>query len=531
MTKLLIKKQFIEIFRSYFYDAKKNTARSKAGTILYFVLFAFLIVVVFGGTFGSMAFAMCGPLSQAGYGWLYFLVMSMSALFIGIIGSVFNSYSTLYLAKDNDLLLSLPIPISKIIFSRLISVYLLGLMYSGFIILPTVIVYQIVRSFDPAALAGGIMLLILMSLAVFILSCVLGWVVAKISLKIKSKSFAIVAASLIFIGLYYFVAFRANLLINDLIINAAKYGDKIRGSAGLLFLFGKIGEGNLKAILIFTAVFAALTALVWIVIKRSFLGIATSTGAVAKTEYKEKAVKVNSLSAALLSKELKKLTSDANYMLNCGLGTLLIPAVGVLALIKGKMIVGQINSGFGVDGLAEIAVFSLLCLASTMNDLAAPSISLEGKNIWVLQSLPVSAWQVLKAKIDLQLLLTGVPMLIACILSVTALECPIAVKALLTVAALMFSVFMALFGMFFGLKMPNLNWTNETTVLKQSAPVMFGLFGGWFFVLVLGAGFLLTHRFFGIGVYFTIVIALLLAASVLLTLWIKKKGTQIFESL
>ena len=30
MVKILLKKQFTEIFRAYFYDAKKNKARSKA---------------------------------------------------------------------------------------------------------------------------------------------------------------------------------------------------------------------------------------------------------------------------------------------------------------------------------------------------------------------------------------------------------------------------------------------------------------------------------------------------------------------
>ena len=33
MLKLLLKKQLLEIFRSYYYDAKKNKARSKAATI------------------------------------------------------------------------------------------------------------------------------------------------------------------------------------------------------------------------------------------------------------------------------------------------------------------------------------------------------------------------------------------------------------------------------------------------------------------------------------------------------------------
>ena len=51
MLKLLLKKQLLEIFRSYYYDAKKNKARSKAATIAYIAMFAVLMVVVLGGLF------------------------------------------------------------------------------------------------------------------------------------------------------------------------------------------------------------------------------------------------------------------------------------------------------------------------------------------------------------------------------------------------------------------------------------------------------------------------------------------------
>ena len=47
--------------------------------------------------------------------WLYFTLMGLVAIFLGAFGSVFNTYSSLYLAKDNDLLLSLPIPLRVII--------------------------------------------------------------------------------------------------------------------------------------------------------------------------------------------------------------------------------------------------------------------------------------------------------------------------------------------------------------------------------------------------------------------------------
>ncbi len=44
MLKLLLKKQLTEIFRNYFYDPKKNRARSKAGIIGYILLFVIIMV-------------------------------------------------------------------------------------------------------------------------------------------------------------------------------------------------------------------------------------------------------------------------------------------------------------------------------------------------------------------------------------------------------------------------------------------------------------------------------------------------------
>ena len=60
MLKLLVKKQLSEIFRSYFYDAKKNKKRSTGATILFFVLFALLMVVLLGGMFTLLSLALCG---------------------------------------------------------------------------------------------------------------------------------------------------------------------------------------------------------------------------------------------------------------------------------------------------------------------------------------------------------------------------------------------------------------------------------------------------------------------------------------
>ena len=93
-------------------------------------------------------------------------------------------------------------------------------MYSGVVILPAVIVYWI-AVVPPVlrAIVIGSLLLLLADLAslCLTLSCALGWVVAKISLKLKNKSFITVID---FAGLLRLCtissASRAQTIISDL---------------------------------------------------------------------------------------------------------------------------------------------------------------------------------------------------------------------------------------------------------------------------------------------------------------------------
>ena len=387
MLKQLVKKQMAEIFRSYLYDAKKSQKRAKGTVILYFALFVFLMVGVLGGMFTFVAMMLCDAMAAVGMGWLYFTLMGLVAIFMGAFGSVFNTYSSLYLAKDNDLLLSLPIPLRVIISSRLVTVYLMGLMYSAVVIVPAVIVYWVQVAHSAAAIVGGLLTVAIVSLIVLLLSCLLGWVVAKISLKLKHKSITTVLVSLLGIGLYYFIYFKAQTVIADLVANAAVYGAKIKGAAYPLYVFGRVAEGDWLAMLLVTAVTALLTALTWLLLSRSFLRLATSGSNAAKTRYREKKVRVRSLSAALLAKECRRFVSSPNYMLNCGFGILMLMAAGVMMLFKGGELSMLLTSVFnGSEGIVLALTVSMACLLASMNDMAAPSISLEGKNLWELHS-------------------------------------------------------------------------------------------------------------------------------------------------
>ena len=532
MLKLLVKKQIFEIFRSYFYDQKKNKKRTTGSTIAFFVLFAMLMVVLLGGMFTLLSLALCVSLVSAGMGWFYFTILSLLALLLGVFGSVFNTYSSLYLSKDNDLLLSLPIPTGCIIASRLLSVYLMGLMYSSVVMLPAIIVYWICGAFTFGSVLGSLLLLLCLSLLVLVLSCLLGWLVAKISLKLKNKSLITVLVSLVFFAIYYVLCFRMQYMLQDLIENAVLYGEKIHGAAYPLYLLGQAGTGSYRAMAIITAVSLLLTFLVWRLLSRSFLKIATSSSSAAKVRYHAHPMTASSPQRALLRKELRRFLGSPNYMLNCGLGIILLPALGIVLLIKGSSILPILSQLLGGStGLPAVLLTACICMVISMIDLSAPSVSLEGKTLWQLQSLPVDPWQPLLAKLKLHWILTLIPTIICGIFAVIAFPGTPAERILVVLLPLGYGILSGMLGLSLGLKFPNLTWTNETAPIKQSASVTIALFGGWGYSIVMGGLYFLLQGFMSATVYLLLMLALTIALSCLLYAWLRKRGTRIFATL
>ena len=535
MFGVLVKKQMQEIFRSYFYDQKKNRARSKAAIAGYIVFFAVLMVGVIGGIFTFLASMMCTPLYESGMSWLYFVIMGLISVFLGALGSVFNTYQSLYLSKDNDLLLSMPIPVKALILSRLLSVYLMGLIYSAAVSLPAVIVSLIKTPVSAGTVFGGIIFVFLISVFVLTLSCLLGWVVAKISVKVKNKSFVTVFISLLFIGGYYLLYYKAQNLIFEIVKNAAVYGSKIKASAYFVYLCGMAATGDIKAVLIVTAVVAVLFCLTYRLLSHGFIKIAASSASIKRRKYVEKRYRKRKLDDALAAKEFKRFFSSPNYMLNCSFGTVFMPVAGVLLVIKRQAIANFLTDAYGEragKGAVQIIIVMAFCILASMNNITAPSVSLEGKSLWIYQSMPIPAWKVLEAKFTVQFVMTAVPVSLFLIPELGMSHLVHGTDVILTGLCVdMYIAFMAFFGLAVGLKMPNLTWTNEIAPIKQSAPVAITLLAGMLFAAVPFGLYLIT----GMKIPYYMCLAIHSAVFAVLTAitaaWVYKKGAKIFSQL
>lgn len=529
MTKALFKKQLMEVFAWVFKDKKTGKLRSARGAVAFAVLYMFLLGVL-GFMFYGMAETLCTPLLELGSGWMYWCLMGLIGIFFGVFGSVFSTYSTLYCAKDNDLLLSMPIPIPRILLVRLFGVYAMGLMYELIVMVPAVIVWFIRAPFSPLGAVCVVLIPLLLSVLVLVLSAVLGWVVALVAGKLKHKNIVTVILSLAFIAVYYTFSAKAYELLGLLIANADAVGERLSAVLYPLWQMGLAAEGNALSMLVFTAIVGALFAAVYAVLSHSFLRLATARGGSAKVKYNAKAQKAGSPESALLKKELRRFLGSANYMLNCGLGIILMPMAAVMLVIKAADVREVLFLLIGRPHAPLLAI-AAVCMTSTMNNVCAPSVSLEGKNIWIAHSLPVTSRQVLAAKLKLHLILTVIPALPLVAVVEWLIKPDLASAVLVPVAALAFILLMGTLGLCFNLKMPNLDWTNEVVPIKQSMSVMLTLFGGWGIIIALGVVYLLVGTLLSSVMFIALVCVVLVAASALALRWLFTRGERIFASL
>lgn len=530
MTKALFKKQMMEVFSWLYKDKKSGKLRTVKGLAVYVLLYL-IIFGILGTGFYFMATMLCEPLVTMGMGWLYWCLMGLISIFLGVFGSVFNTYASLYQANDNDLLLAMPVPASHILLVRLSGVYIMGFIYELITMIPALIVWFIHAPFRAVGTVCVVLFPFVLSVFILVLSAILGWVVALIAGKLKHKNIVVVIASLVFIAGYYYLWGQAYSMLQALLLNAEMIGSKMKTALYPLYHMGLAAEGKLLSMLIFTAIIGGLFVIVYAALSRSFLKLATTNHGAAKAVYKEQKIKPRSVGSTLLQKELRRFIGSSNYMLNCGLGIILMP-VGAIALVWKADLVREMIAGLPVEqAVLYLGTVGVICLLANMNNITAPSVSLEGKNLWLVQVCPVSGRQVLMAKLKLHLLLTLIPAGILTVAAGWVLKPGTAFAILIPLAVLLFVLFMASMGLLIGLKMPNLDWTSEVVPIKQSLGVMLVLFGGWAVIVVFAGLYFLLGSILNPLAYLALICIVLLAGCSVLLRWLMTKGAEIFEAL
>ncbi|NLG25944.1 MAG: hypothetical protein GX558_11345 [Clostridiales bacterium] len=172
---------------------------------------------------------------------------------------------------------------------------------------------------------------------------------------------------------------------------------------------------------------------------------------------------------ALYAKEMRRYFASVIYVFNTGFGSILMVmgAVALRVMGLGKvlaMLEIAVPGGLPTGALLAAALSAMVTTVNT----TGTTISLEGKHVWILKSLPLPAACLLLAKalVCLTMSLPFVALSVAIVAG--ALPLTAADIALMLLLPSLYAVFSALIGLWFNLRWHRFDWSNETAVVKQS---------------------------------------------------------------
>lgn len=530
MLKALLKKQFLEACSLFLINRKNSTKRRSPLFIIgigALMLYAFFAIIVM---FWMLSETLCLPLVQSGLTWVYFAFIGTMAFSTSTILIALAAKNTLYEAKDNELLLSMPIKPSVILFVRMLGLYLLALLIVALTFTPCVVYYFTAIGFSWSVLFCSLIILFIIPLGAMAVAALIGWAIAFITAKIPAKNAMSVLLIVAFLVGYSVLISEMNNLLGYILMNGAAVAETFQKALYPLWQMGLAAMGNWLSLLAFSSIFITAFALVYVLLSATFLSIITQKRTSKKAKYVKREGKTRSAFTAILSKEGKRFIKNPMILFNAGLGSIIALVFAVYALVSPELCAQIANAPID-KGVVATIVTVIFAFIATTNVVTGSSVSLEGDNLWILRAMPVSSQEIFKAKIAFHFAYTALPCSVALIIVCALLAIPFltVVFAVLTILAV--SILCALVGLAINLKFPNLKWTNEIVAVKQSISVLVSMFVGWAIAaLFLGGHFLFGQYMYAEG-YFAVALAVFVAMAAALWQWLKTGGVKIFENL
>lgn len=392
--------------------------------------------------------------------------------------TIIKAGDTVFNMKTYENLIVLPVRQSAIVASRFFVMYVFNVAMSLLIFLPTTVIYGMMLKSDISFYIMMILGAVFMPLIPMSVATALGGLIYGLSSRLKHKNIAIIilsfAVTFALIVAPMLLADKSSLTEVQLAQMTAVMFQKI-GSIfppAILFSNAVIGKNPIY-FLLFCLMSLALSALFTALIGYKFKAICTALqGSPAKRNYVMENQNGSSQLKALYNKELKRYFASSIYVLNTSMGYILTVIMSVAALILG---IDKINQMFVGMSLPSWAFSFVLGAFFSMAPTTTCSISIEGKQWWLVKSLPISTKTVLDSKLLVNLTIALPCYLISVISLLIALKPSAFEMVWLVVLPLIYLLFSSVAGLTVNMKNPMFNWESETVAVKQSKAVLLSM--------------------------------------------------------
>lgn len=464
----LIKLYVNSIFRFQVMRYSKDP-RERRNAIMSVVAIA-MIVVVYGGMSGMMSYQMLKLGLAATVPFL--LAATMASLFALAMAFAQGS-ATLSGFADFDTLMGMPIRTSTIVLARFLALYLVEAIYTVAYVLPCGVVYVVLR--HPAWWFYPLfpVMLILLPVAPVVLGSGADLLLSAAFAKSKYKKGVTSTIKMILLLGFIVFAYMMPQMRDRFMMNPMQAVSTTQKIYPPVKWFSDGASGSLPFALLFIGASLAVCVLFVLLLNRTFLPLHDRLEAGYHVRnYRIGTLKRSSALRATFMIERKRFFNSTAWVINTIIGAVMILVLGVAgAVLSGRL--SEMLLYPQIRGYAAPALIGILIFCATLTPTTACAISMEGKEIWIAKSIPVPAKTWLNAKLCMNLILVGPPLLVTCTLITifyARFLSPLSLVSVffVPVAALLFTT---VFGLFVNAKLPRLNWKAETEVVKQSAAV------------------------------------------------------------
>ncbi len=450
---------------------KKN---SNKGLIIFIIAFLYLAFVIY-----QLGLGMIDGFIMLNIPYMFLtLFMLFSSMFI-LATNIFKVNGTIFNFKDYDLLMSLPIKKEEIIISKILSLYFLNFLYTILFMIPSYIVFvlkiKVTLTFNILFFTTIFIIPILPT----VIATIIGSLITAITSRFKRKN---LINYIIFILSFIFMYYMTSGISNSNSLDYANFGKNLIDMCNNIYpltntYFKIISNNDLISLLIYTL----LPILIFIIFTKILTKYYININSKLKTERKNANYKLGKLKEsnqlfALYKKEIKRYFGSIMYVTNTIMGSVMLIIMSFGLLIFGVDKIGQIIEIPTLSKIVSSVMPFVISLFVSLSVTTQASISLEGKNLWIIKSIPVKPIDIFKSKIMVNLTVTVIPILISSTIISLVIKPPLNAVIFMYILPILYAVLTSILGLIINLHFPRFDFKNEIYVIKQSIASMISIF-------------------------------------------------------
>lgn len=408
-------------------------------------------------------------------------IMAFASTILLLMFSIFETKGVLFGFGDYDTVMSWPVKVTTVAASRVTAMYAYNFVYAALLLVPAGIIYAVKASVAWWYYPLFLLLTLLIPALPTILGALLGTVMTVATARMKKRNIMNILGQLALVFVIMFVSFRFNTSIADPSRIADSAGAMQSAVSGVyppaMWFQNALTKGSAPDTLWLLLLSAASVSLLLLYVGKNFVSINSRIKSQPTGEkFIMRAQVRSSRVTALFRNEWRRYFSSSLYVVNTAFGYVMLLGAGVFCVVKPDMIASMFNTP-ELSFFATLVPFILGWILS-MSSTTSSAISMEGKRLWIVKSMPVPARDWLTAKLMVSLSLAVPSILIACTMVSIGLRADFFGWFWNYMIPLLYAFAFAVYGLWLNIRMPKLDWQSDAEVVKQSAAVMISVFVG-----------------------------------------------------